>query len=173
MSVSRAICRVRTKPSQPANQAKASRLTLCICGWQVPAPFDLEAITKAKASDPSALHVVLLQELERYNALLASMRRSCSELQKGLKGVVVMSADLDDIANALFANKVGLRARSSTTAPLQQDWMLWCVCRCCVAGHRSKGPCSHTSAVALAYPLQLHSCLAPQQMPGALQKLLP
>ena len=62
--------------------------------------------------------MVVLQELERYNALLATMRRSCSELQKGLKGVVVMSADLDDIANALFANKVGSPAAFSTMAPL-------------------------------------------------------
>jgi hypothetical protein len=30
---------------------------------QVPAPFNLEAVMKAKADDPSALHVVLFQEV--------------------------------------------------------------------------------------------------------------
>lgn len=58
----------------------------------VPPPFNLEAVMKAKADDPSALHVVLFQELERYNALLVSVRRSCSELLKGIQGLVVMSA---------------------------------------------------------------------------------
>jgi hypothetical protein len=30
---------------------------------QVPAPFNLEAVMKAKSDDPSALHVVLFQEV--------------------------------------------------------------------------------------------------------------
>lgn len=61
---------------------------------------------KSKADDPSALHVVLFQEVERYNALLARVRASCIELQKGIKGLVVMSADLDAIFDALFNAKV-------------------------------------------------------------------
>ena len=61
---------------------------------------------KSKASDPSALHVVLLQEVERYNSLLLRLRSSCSQVQAGLKGLVVMSADLDEIADALFNAKV-------------------------------------------------------------------
>ena len=73
---------------------------------QVPGPFDLEAVMKSKASDPSALHVVLLQEVERYNSLLVRLRASCSQVQAGLKGLVVMSADLDEIVDALFNAKV-------------------------------------------------------------------
>ena len=61
---------------------------------------------KSKASDPSALHVVLLQEVERYNSLLVRLRSSCSQVQAGLKGLVVMSADLDEVADALFNAKV-------------------------------------------------------------------
>lgn len=63
----------------------------------VPGPFDLEAIMAAKASDPSALHVVLLQEVERYNALLLRVRAGCAQLQSGLRGLTVMSADLDQV----------------------------------------------------------------------------
>ncbi|GIM07381.1 hypothetical protein Vretimale_11536 [Volvox reticuliferus] len=73
---------------------------------QVPQPFNLEEVMKAKADDPSALHVVLFQEVERYNALLVSVRRSCVELQRGIKGLVVMSADLDLIFDALYNAKV-------------------------------------------------------------------
>lgn len=61
---------------------------------------------RSKASDPSALHVVLLQEVERYNSLLVCLRSSCSQVQAGLKGLTVMSADLDEIADALFNAKV-------------------------------------------------------------------
>jgi dynein heavy chain, axonemal len=64
----------------------------------VPPPFNLEAVMKAKADDPSALHVVLFQELERYNALLVRVRRSCSELLKGIQGLVVMSAGVPPFA---------------------------------------------------------------------------
>ncbi len=62
---------------------------------------------KAKGDDPSALHVVLFQEIERYNMLLVKVRKSCIELQKGIKGLVVMSSDLDQIFDALFNAKVG------------------------------------------------------------------
>lgn len=58
----------------------------------VPPAFNLEAVMRAKADDPSALHVVLFQELERYNMLLVRVRRSCQELLKGIQGLVVMSA---------------------------------------------------------------------------------
>lgn len=59
---------------------------------QVPPPFNLEAVMRAKADDPSALHVVLFQEIERYNVLLVRVRKSCAELIKGIQGLVVMSS---------------------------------------------------------------------------------
>ena len=59
---------------------------------QVPPPFNLEQVMKAKADDPSALHVVLFQEVERYNVLLVRVRRSCAELLRGIQGLVVMSS---------------------------------------------------------------------------------
>ena len=59
---------------------------------QVPPPFNLEQVMRAKADDPSALHVVLFQEVERYNVLLVRVRRSCAELLKGIQGLVVMSS---------------------------------------------------------------------------------
>ncbi|GMH41208.1 hypothetical protein BSKO_09118 [Bryopsis sp. KO-2023] len=68
---------------------------------QTPRAFNLEEVMKAKADDPSALHVVLFQEIERYNILLVTVRKSCEELLKGIKGLVVMSADLDMVFDAL------------------------------------------------------------------------
>lgn len=73
---------------------------------QVPPVFNLEKVMKSKADDASALHVVLFQEIERYNILLGRVRSSCLELQKGIKGLVVMSSDLDAIFDALYSAKV-------------------------------------------------------------------
>lgn len=42
----------------------------------------------------------LCHQVERYNGLLVNIRRSCSELVKGIKGLVVMSADLDQVGTA-------------------------------------------------------------------------
>jgi dynein heavy chain, axonemal len=72
----------------------------------VPAPLDLEACRAHKADDPSALHVFLLQELERYNKLLRAMSSSLRDVQRGIRGLVVMSAELDDVVSCLTVGKV-------------------------------------------------------------------
>jgi dynein heavy chain len=72
----------------------------------VPAPLDLEACKSRKADDPSALHVFLLQELERYNKLLRVMANSLRDVQRGIRGLVVMSAELDDVVSCLTIGKV-------------------------------------------------------------------
>ena len=71
-----------------------------------PPNVDLYTITLAKEDDPSALNVVLLQEIERYNILLTLVRNSLVNLRKGIKGLVVMSADLDVVFNNLLAGSV-------------------------------------------------------------------
>lgn len=71
-----------------------------------PPPFDHEQLMKDKEDDPSPLHVTLFQEVERYNVLLENMLSTLKLLKKGIKGLVVMSADLDAIFDALASNKV-------------------------------------------------------------------
>ena len=73
---------------------------------QLPEAWRLEDVMKAKNDDPSALHVVLFQEIERYNVLIERLRLSCISLQKGIKGLIVMSADLDAIFEALYNGRV-------------------------------------------------------------------
>ena len=60
----------------------------------------------AGANDGSALYVVLLQELQRYCLLLAKVRADLSNVRKGIKGLVVMSAELDDIFQRLLVGQV-------------------------------------------------------------------
>jgi len=72
----------------------------------VPEDINLEEAIKAKEDDQSALNVVLFQEIERYLILLNTIRRSLSDVQKGIKGLVVMSLDLEEVFNCLLDGKV-------------------------------------------------------------------
>lgn len=55
------------------------------------------------------LEVVLLQEIKRYNALLAEMREQLLNLRRGIQGLVVISADLEAIYTAVSEGRVPLQ----------------------------------------------------------------
>ena len=52
------------------------------------------------------MNTVLVQELIRYNRLIEIMKDSLINLKKGIKGLVVLSEDLEKIGNSLFDNQV-------------------------------------------------------------------
>jgi len=70
---------------------------------KLPADFDLDA---AKALYPvqylQSMNTVLHQELIRFNRLTVIVRSSLANLKKAIKGLVVMDADLEALANALM-----------------------------------------------------------------------
>jgi dynein heavy chain len=49
---------------------------------------------------------VLLQELIRFNKLLRVIRESLQNTIKGLKGLVVLSGDLEQVSQSLLIGKV-------------------------------------------------------------------
>lgn len=55
-----------------------------------------------------SLSTVLLQEIERFNKLLEVMHNSLNDLRKAIKGLVVMSAELDEVYLSLINNTVNL-----------------------------------------------------------------
>nr|XP_061842332.1 dynein axonemal heavy chain 10-like isoform X1 [Nerophis lumbriciformis] len=73
---------------------------------KLPAIFDLDVIRKKFGTEVSPTSVVLLQELERFNKLVARMKRSLAELQRALAGEVGMSSELDEVARALFNGQI-------------------------------------------------------------------
>ena len=73
---------------------------------QLPDNCDVYTITLAKEDDPSALNTVLLQEIDRYNGLLDKVRNSLTGLRMGIKGLVVMSAELDVVFKCLLGGAV-------------------------------------------------------------------
>lgn len=54
----------------------------------------------------SSLDTVLLQEMEKFNRLLLTMTSTLVELEKAIKGLVVMSLDLDKMYSAFMMNEV-------------------------------------------------------------------
>ncbi len=53
-----------------------------------------------------SMNTVLVQEVIRYNRLLAVMKENLINVKKALKGLIVMSEELELIANSLFDNQV-------------------------------------------------------------------
>lgn len=73
---------------------------------KLPDDVDWEDINQRNAQDQSPLKTVLLQEIERYNMLLSRCRSSIKLLQKGIQGIIVISADQEAIFSSLFAGQV-------------------------------------------------------------------
>ena len=73
---------------------------------RLPALIDYDATVKVFADDPNPLNIVLLQEISRYNMLLVTIRTTLLDLQKGIKGLVVMSSELETTFLCMFNAQV-------------------------------------------------------------------
>lgn len=86
-------------------EAKVLAIALDIAR-KVPEDIDYAATYKAVKHDMNPLNVVLLQELARYNDLLGRMRVSLESLEKAIKGIVVMTPELEESFIAIFEGRV-------------------------------------------------------------------
>lgn len=76
---------------------------------KTPAPFDYESVYNKYPTDyKESMNTVLVQEIIKYNNLLTVMKRTLVEVKKALKGEVVMSEELEFLANSLHDNQVTL-----------------------------------------------------------------
>ena len=53
-----------------------------------------DLLPNKKLDEPNSLDIFRLQEVERFNSLINIIKRSLSDLQKAIKGTVVMSIQL-------------------------------------------------------------------------------
>ncbi|XP_048524356.1 dynein axonemal heavy chain 2 [Dendroctonus ponderosae] len=88
-----------------SKESKVSKLAADVLS-KVPKPIDYENTDKLTGVNKTPLDVVLLQEIQRYNNLLNLMNSSLQDLQKGIKGLVVMSAELEEIFTCMFEGRV-------------------------------------------------------------------
>lgn len=73
---------------------------------KIPEVIDYEHTEKLIGAHKAPLDVVLLQEISRYDTLLSSIVVSLDELQKGIKGLVVMSSELEEIFTCIYEGRV-------------------------------------------------------------------
>ena len=74
---------------------------------KLPENFDMDmVIDKYPVIYTESMNTVLRQELIRYNRLLSVVRSSLINLQKAIKGLVVMSSELEDVFNSMLVGKV-------------------------------------------------------------------
>ncbi|KAJ3337634.1 hypothetical protein HDU93_000777, partial [Gonapodya sp. JEL0774] len=74
---------------------------------KVAKPFSIEHVLKKHPIDyKESMSTVLLQEVIRFNRLLAVIHQTLQDAMKALKGLVVMSEQLETICNSMFINQV-------------------------------------------------------------------
>ena len=74
---------------------------------KLPENFDMEfAQIKYPVVWENSMHTVLCQELIRFNNLLGVCRSSLKNIQKAIKGLIVMSSELEVLSTALFYNRI-------------------------------------------------------------------
>ncbi|KAI3375810.1 hypothetical protein L3Q82_004092 [Scortum barcoo] len=87
--------------ARPSREDKVLELLADVRG-KIPALIDYEGTRSLLQDNPSPLNVVLLQEIQRYNSLLDTIISSLVELEKGIKGLVVMSPSLEETFNCMY-----------------------------------------------------------------------
>jgi len=74
---------------------------------KLPATFAVDDIGQLYPTKyEESMNTVLVQECIRYNDLLVVMKRTLRESSKALRGLVVMSPELEAVSDAIFDNKV-------------------------------------------------------------------
>jgi dynein heavy chain len=74
---------------------------------KIPDNFDVEdAEEKYPVQYENSMNTVLVQELIRFNKLIGVVRKSLNDVQRAIRGEVVMSAELEAMANSMYNGKV-------------------------------------------------------------------
>ncbi|XP_071486244.1 dynein axonemal heavy chain 3-like [Diadema antillarum] len=100
-----------TLPRQAAGGGKSSQQVIEDLASdilsKIPPNYNLEEVqAKYPVSYEESMNTVLVQELIRFNRLIEVVRVSLQDIRKAMKGLVVMSAELEDVFDSMMVGKV-------------------------------------------------------------------
>ncbi|XP_056156824.1 dynein axonemal heavy chain 2 [Lampris incognitus] len=87
--------------TRPGREDKVLELSADVLE-KIPALIDYEGTRTLLQDNSSPLNMVLLQEIQRYNGLLQTIMSSLVDLEKGIKGLMVMSSSLEETFNCIY-----------------------------------------------------------------------
>jgi dynein heavy chain len=92
---------------------------------KIPEEYEVWKVRRFFQRVMSPTVVVLLQELERFNTLIATMRRTLTQLLKALAGDIGMDAVLDNVAYSLYNGQLpnAWRRLSPATCKTLGGWI--------------------------------------------------
>ncbi|XP_076448252.1 dynein axonemal heavy chain 3-like [Babylonia areolata] len=74
---------------------------------KIPPDFNLDEVqSKYPVRYEESMNTVLVQELIRFNRLISVVRQSLQDIRKAIKGLVLMSAELEDVFDSMMVGKV-------------------------------------------------------------------
>ena len=89
----------------PVKYEESMNTVLIVCGVLL---FQMKYPVKYEES----MNTVLIQELIRFNRLTDAVRLSLQDTRKAIKGLIVMSSELEDVVDSMMVGKVHVQHRN-------------------------------------------------------------